>query len=283
MNKTPLILIVDDDQAIIKLLTDLFTIEGYQIISTNWGNEALTIVEKQHPDLVILDILLPDIDGFEVTQRMKAKRGSAFTPIIFLSENAGREQRLKGLSLGAEDFIAKPFDIEELVLRVRNVLTRFANAAQTNPVSGLPENDLLDNALDICLGSNGRRILLIFIRNMDQIRRSQGFLRADDTLRQVAARLDKCLHKHGDSASLLGQLGPNEFVLILPDSVSPQDIDSLRKSLQELVDFSHASENNQESPPSLEVAMKCYQQEEDGLHAAGDLRSLVNQMTFGDA
>ncbi len=282
MRKGPIILIVDDDQAIIKLLVDLFTIEGYRVVSTNWGHEALSIIEKQHPDLVIMDVRLPDINGFEVTERLRAKRGSAFTPVIFLSENAEREQRLKGLSLGAEDFISKPFDIEELVLRVRNVLNRFAHAAQTNPISGLPENDLLDQVLDICLQTQPRKIITVTVLNMDQLRQVQGFLTADNRLRFISRYLEEAVQKYGDSASLVGQSGPNQFLLILPETFSDQDFDALEESLQTLLDPSEENSEGQETTVQIDIALKCLQQEKNNIKTSRDLRNILEKQQTGD-
>jgi DNA-binding response OmpR family regulator len=281
MKKTPLILIVDDDQAIIKLLTDLFSIEGYQILSTNWGHEAISLIEKHHPDLVIMDVLLPDINGFEVTERIRAKRGTAFTPVLFLSETAEREQRLKGLSLGAEDFIGKPFDIEELVLRVRNVLGRFAHAAQTNPVSGLPENTLLDHVLDLCLQSQPRQIIIISIFNMDQLRKEQGFLKADSIFRIIAERLEETLQAEGDAASLLGQISPHQFVLIMPEQFTTQKVDSLEESLQALMRIPDILPESDQTESILEISLKCFCQDRYQLQSAQDLRSMLKESDLG--
>ncbi len=281
MQKSPLILIVDDDQAIIKLLTDLFSMEGYRVLSTNWGHEAISLIEKHQPDLVMMDILLPDINGFEVTERIRAKRGTAFTPVIFLSETAEREQRLKGLALGAEDFIGKPFDIEELVLRVRNVLGRFAHAAQTNPVSGLPENALLDQVLDLCLQSHSRKIILVSVLNIDRLRHEQGFLKANNLFRKIAEHLEETLQTEGDSASFLGQIGPHQFVLILPDKFTDEQMNSLEETLQKIIKRNHVDGDADQGQCLVKVALKYYHQENYQIHSAQELRSILNESQMG--
>ncbi len=97
---------------------------------------------------MILDIRLPDIDGFEVARRLRANRKTREIPIIFLTEKRERNDRLKGLELQADDYITKPFDIQELRLRVRNALQRSRQGPLTNPVTGLPEGSLVDEALE---------------------------------------------------------------------------------------------------------------------------------------
>jgi DNA-binding response OmpR family regulator len=137
------ILIVEDDLDVADMLNAYFRVQGYEILAANWGEEAVKLCQKKIPDLVILDIRLPDIDGYEVARRLRNDRHSREIPIIFLTDKRNRQDRLQGLELGADDYVTKPFDIQELRLRVRNALRRSSQGTLTNPVTNLAEGVLM--------------------------------------------------------------------------------------------------------------------------------------------
>jgi DNA-binding response OmpR family regulator len=120
------ILIVEDDLDIAEMLNGYFRIQGYEVFTVNWGEDGIRATQTIQPDLIILDIRLPDIDGYEVARRVRSDRRTHETPIIFLTEKRERLDRLQGFEVGADDYITKPFDVQELRLRVcrRDLLSR---------------------------------------------------------------------------------------------------------------------------------------------------------------
>jgi len=134
----PTILIVEDDVDIADMLNAYFRVQGYEVMVVSEGEEAVTQCTSKLPNLVILDIRLPDIDGFEVARRLRTQRRTKEIPIIFLTEKRARGDRMQGLDLGADDYITKPFDVQELRLRVRNALRRSSHWTLINPVTNLP-------------------------------------------------------------------------------------------------------------------------------------------------
>ncbi|TAK31305.1 MAG: hybrid sensor histidine kinase/response regulator [Chloroflexota bacterium] len=116
------ILVVDDTSAALKLLTDILTAEGYQVRPANSGELALASVAAKPPELILLDIRMPGLDGFEVCRRLKSCEESRDIPVIFISAVAALEDRVEGFALGAVDFVSKPFQREELLARVRTHL-----------------------------------------------------------------------------------------------------------------------------------------------------------------
>ena len=120
MNKTR-ILVVDDDQTIIDLLGAALSLEGWQVLAAKDGVQALKMVEEEAPDLVVLDIMLPLIDGFEVCRRIRHR---SIIPIITLSARGDVEDKVKCLNLGADDYVTKPFRVDELIARINAVLRR---------------------------------------------------------------------------------------------------------------------------------------------------------------
>ena len=119
MSKT--IMVVDDEKRLVSLVESYLTQEGYRVVSANNGVEALPIASREKPDLIILDIMMPEMDGYEF---MRAHRTEVDTPIILLTARVDDEERVIGLELGADDYITKPFRPRELVARVRAVLRR---------------------------------------------------------------------------------------------------------------------------------------------------------------
>ena len=133
------ILAVDDDRNNLKMVAFLLGEEGYEVITTDDGTQALDLVDSEHPDLVILDVMMPHIGGFEVCQRI---RQAADVPIIMLSAKGETADRVAGLELGADDYLAKPFEPSELLARVKAVLRRSEISVFDDPdaavaVSGL--------------------------------------------------------------------------------------------------------------------------------------------------
>jgi two-component system, OmpR family, response regulator len=121
----PLVLAVDDEQHITELIQLGLGMKGFRVERAASGRAALTAIQQIQPDLVVLDVMLPDLDGFEVARRMRdAARGGTDIPIIFLTARDSIDDRIEGLSLGVDDYVTKPFSIEELALRVQAVLRR---------------------------------------------------------------------------------------------------------------------------------------------------------------
>ncbi|MDR0268767.1 response regulator transcription factor [Paenibacillus sp.] len=116
------VLIVDDDEKIISMLRRGLAFEGYDIITANNGAEGLKSVLNSEPDLVILDVMMPQVDGFEVCRRLR--EGGIHVPVLMLTAKDEIEHRVKGLDLGADDYLVKPFALEELLARVRALLRR---------------------------------------------------------------------------------------------------------------------------------------------------------------
>lgn len=238
MEKKSNILIVEDDLDVAEMLEAYFRVQGYQVSSVNWGEDAVKSCRKDLPDLVILDIRLPDIDGFEVARRLRKNHRTAGIPIIFLTEKRTRADRLEGLSLGADDYITKPFDVQELRLRVRNSLTRSSQRAIKNPVTGLPEDALVDERLQECLETEEPWILLIIsLENLNPFRERYGFVASDDVLRAVSLMIHNAVRNVGGPSDFVGHINPTDFVVV----TTPESLDAIgervRKRLEQALEY----------------------------------------------
>lgn len=231
------ILIVEDDPDVAEMLTAYFRTQDYEVFTVNWGEDGVRSALQVNPDLAILDIRLPDIDGYEVARRLRTDRRTAEIPIIFLTEKRDRADRLQGLELGADDYITKPFDVQELRLRVRNALKRVSQGSLTNPVTGLPEGTLVDEKLSEVLGKDGSALLFVSLLNMGAFREAYGFVASDDVLRAVSLMIVNTMREFSRPEDFLGHLSATEFILVVPPSNLAALSDKLRSRLDQSVEY----------------------------------------------
>lgn len=231
------ILIVEDDLDVAEMLNAYFRVQGYEVFTVNWGEDGVRAGQTIFPDLVILDIRLPDIDGYEVARRLRADRRTQEIPIIFLTEKRERVDRLQGFEVGADDYITKPFDVQELRLRVRNALKRVSQGSLTNPVSGLPEGPLVEERLSNSIHKSGSALLHISINHLEAFREAYGFVASDDVLRAISLMIHNTIKETGTADDFLGHLTPTDFVVILSPNTMPSFQERIRSRLEQSLDY----------------------------------------------
>ncbi len=217
----PKILIVEDDLDLAEMLNAYLRVQNYEVVTAAWGKDAIELGASENLDLIVLDIRLPDIDGYEVCRQLRLQRKTQDTPIIFLTEKRDRVDKLQGLELGVVDYITKPFDIQELRLRIRNTLGRAVRHTHVNPVTDLPEGGLVDDKLASLLLDKDWALLFIGIKNLSGFRELYGFVAADDVLRAVSLMVKNAVREHGRDEDYVGHIEPEAFVIITtPDKVA---------------------------------------------------------------
>lgn len=231
------ILIVEDDLDVADMLNAYFRVQGYEVFTVNWGEDGVRAALTARPDLIILDIRLPDIDGYEVARRLRSDRKTNAIPIIFLTEKRDRSDRLHGLELGADDYITKPFDVQELRLRVRNSLRRTQQDTLTNPVTGLPEGDLVGEKFSQCIAGRHNGLMLVSLENLDTFRDHYGFVASDDVMRAVSLMLQNAMREAGAGEDFLGHLSATDFVLILDPGLLQMMEERIRARLEQSLDY----------------------------------------------
>ena len=231
------ILIVEDDLDVAEMLNAYFRVQGYEVFTVNWGEDGVRAAQTVLPDLVILDIRLPDIDGYEVARRIRTDRRTHEIPIIFLTEKRERIDRLQGFEVGADDYITKPFDVQELRLRVRNALKRMSQGSLTNPVSGLPEGPLVEERLSEVIHKSGWALLHISINHLDTFREAYGFVASDDVMRAISLMIHNTMKETGSTEDFLGHLSPTDFaVVVSPANLEPFQ-ERIRSRLEQSLDY----------------------------------------------
>jgi PleD family two-component response regulator len=231
------ILIVEDDLDVAEMLNAYFRVQGYEVFTVNWGEDGVRAAQTVLPDLIILDIRLPDIDGYEVARRVRTDRRTNEIPIIFLTEKRERIDRLQGFEVGADDYITKPFDVQELRLRVRNALKRVSQGSLTNPVSGLPEGPLVEERLSEAIHKSGWALLHICINHLDAFREAYGFVASDDVLRAISLMIHNTMKETGDPEDFIGHLSPTDFVIVISPANLAAFQERIRTRLEQSLDY----------------------------------------------
>jgi DNA-binding response OmpR family regulator len=231
------ILIVEDDLDVAEMLEAYFRVQGYDVSVANWGEDAVKIGEAQQLDLVILDIRLPDIDGYEVARILRKNRRTENVPIIFLTEKRSRADRLQGLELGADDYITKPFDIQELRLRVRNSLQRSSHDTLNNPVTGFPEGILVEERLAECLQHEAWALLSVSLSNLDKFRNAYGFVASDDVLRAVSLMVNNAVRNIGSATDFIGHLSATQMVVVTEATALVELGERIRSRVEQSLDY----------------------------------------------
>ena len=149
------LLVVEDDPNILELLSASLRFAGFDVATARTGSEGVTAALRSRPDLVVLDVLLPDLDGFEVIKLMRAE--GARVPVVFLTARDTTDDKIRGLTLGGDDYVTKPFSLEELTARIRAVLRRTAGD-QTTPRLTFADLELDEESHEVYRG--GRRVSL---------------------------------------------------------------------------------------------------------------------------
>lgn len=229
--------VVDDDIELTDMLSAFFGGQGYEVMTEGWGETAVTRIREALPDVVLLDIHLPDIDGYEICRRLRQVRRTRHIPIIFLTARRDHNDVLAGLELGAVDYITKPFDIQELRLRVRNALRRSRLHAPHNPITRLPEGILVKEQLESMLQTPDWGIVYVSIRGLESFRDRYGFVAADDVLRAVGLMIGDVVQEEDAARPFVGHSDAQDFIILTPVGRCEQVADRCRARLEPSIQF----------------------------------------------
>lgn len=227
------ILVVEDDFDISNMLRIFFTGQGYNVEVAARGGDALDYCRSQLPDLIVLDIMLPDMDGYAVCRELRTTTRTSHIPIIFLTQRDERSDRIAGLELGADDYITKPFDIEELKLRVRTAIKTHQRLNMTDPKTGLPSGRLIEDQLRELMRTSGWSLILAGIDHLGPFNDEYGFVAGDEVLRFAGMALNETVNEFGTLDDFIGHASPETFIIITRTADAAAMADALRARFNE--------------------------------------------------
>ncbi len=208
------ILIAEDDPHIREVLHMQLELNGFEVLEACDGVEALALGERGSPDLVLLDVMMPRMDGYETLRRLRASYATRSIPVIMLTAKNTREDTMSGFRGGANDYIVKPFDRDELLLRINNQLQWSRQQREANPLTGLPGNLSINEETTRRLASGAPFALLhVDIDFFKAYNDHYGYARGDQAIQTLSRILVEAAGHHGEG-NFVGHIGGDDFVLL---------------------------------------------------------------------
>jgi diguanylate cyclase (GGDEF)-like protein len=213
------ILVVDDDPDIARFVEVNLRSAGYEVSVAGDGEEALERAAEIRPDLVLLDVMMPRLDGFEVAQRLRKNPQTANTSIIMLTAKALSSDKVTGLQSGADDYIIKPFDPIELLARVKGTLRRAKEMRNLSPLTGMPGNIRIQEEIERQVREHRPfAVLYVDLDNFKTYNDKYGFVRGDRLIQGTARMIQDAVIAN-DHDGFVGHVGGDDFVAVVePDT-----------------------------------------------------------------
>jgi len=209
----PTILVVEDDRAIANMLQATLQLEGYTTALARNGEEGLVAALRDVPELILLDLMLPGIDGFEVLRRLRADPKSTHIPVIVLSARHDTMDKVRAFESEVDDYLTKPFNGDELMARIRARLLRRDH--QLSPRTGLPAGERIEQAISYRLQSGTKWALLYFdLDNFKAYNDAYGPFKGDEMIKLLGRIAADTLRQSGNASDFLGHIGGDDFVII---------------------------------------------------------------------
>ena len=210
------ILVIDDDPDILDFVRRSLEAEGFDARTAADGKSGLAAATSAPPDLVLLDLSLPDADGYGVLRALQAGAATAHVPVVLLTVASTVEDLVRGLDAGADDYVTKPFAIEELVARVGSVLRRSKSLRELSPLTGLPGNFRIAEVLQSRVASAvPLAVIHADLDNFKAFNDHYGFMRGDNVIKFTANTLVEAAVQIGDPSAFVGHVGGDDFIMAI--------------------------------------------------------------------
>lgn len=209
------ILIADDDPDIRDVLQLTLSEENYEVLEAKDGEEALKIINSKPLDLVLVDYKMPKLDGRQVCRQVKKDLLLRHLPIIMVTGKGDIDDKVGGINAGADDYVVKPFEPQELLARIRMILRRTERDLEANPLTRLPGNVSILNELSRRLESKALfAVCYIDINKFKSYNDKYGFEHGDEVIRETARILIRVTQQEGDAEDFIGHIGGDDFVVV---------------------------------------------------------------------
>ncbi len=224
---SPTILVVEDDLVLGRLLRNTLEPEGYSVVVVPSGEEALRFALREVPQLLLLDIMLPGMDGFAVVEQLRNTAKTAHIPVVMLSARHDTADKVRAFAYDVDDYLTKPFNTDELIARIRTQL-RHVRESLLSPLTGLPSGLRIERAIEHQLRSSTPwSILYLDINNFKAYNDVYGFLRGNELIRLLARVITDCVRTEGNTNDFVGHIGGDDFIII----TTPDKVDRLCRAL----------------------------------------------------
>ena len=208
------ILVVDDDRNLRKIITTNLELAGFEVTAAASGVEAMQLLEGLQPDLVLLDVMMPAMDGYETTRRIRKHPTNSHVPIILLTAKGEVEDKVQGFEAGADDYITKPFGPQELLARVRAKIRRVTVDSSLSPLTRLPGNLAIEAELKRRI-ETGEKFAILYedLDNFKAFNDVYGFTHGDEAIQLVASTTVDAVRRRGNDDDFVGHIGGDDFLV----------------------------------------------------------------------
>jgi len=206
------LLLIEDDFDVAEMLQMYFESHGYELLHADTGTDGIQLARTSFPTIILLDVMLPDMDGYEIFTRLRNMSLTQFIPIIFLTQRDERAARVKGLEIGADDYITKPFDIEELRLRIQASVRRATRENLNEPRTSLPTGDMVTELVAERL-AKGFKELRLYIDGFTEYADVYSFMAANDVLYHASKIIREVVGEMGTDDDFVG-IQEDTFVIM---------------------------------------------------------------------
>lgn len=228
MTSKDVILIADDEEDILRFVEVNLRLEGFEVVTAKDGESALQAAYDLLPDLVLLDVMMPKVDGFEVCERLRADTRTSNISVIMLTARSMSADKVVGLTAGADDYMIKPFDPVELVARVRSALRRSREMRSVNPLTQLPGNVQVQQEVRRRVKARDTFCLMyVDIDNFKAFNDHYGFLRGDEAIKLLARCTGAAVANLHGERGFLGHIGGDDFVVIAGAARATETADAI--------------------------------------------------------
>lgn len=219
------ILVADDEETIVGMLKEALLMVPYEVTTAQNGAEALQEIQRRPPDLVVLDIQMPKVDGYEVCKHIKSDVYLRHIPVLMLTAQAGTRSKVRGLEFGADDYLTKPFEMEELLARIQTLLRRSKVDLEANPLTRLPGNIAIETEILHRLQAKAPfAVLYLDLNSFKAYNDVYGFVKGDEVIRETG----KLIRAAADAdKAFVGHIGGDDYIVV----TTPDRYESLCKRI----------------------------------------------------
>lgn len=241
------VLVIDDDKFMFRIICDCLSQQNYSVVGASDYEAGMDYIYQTTPDIILLDVILPKMNGYEICRMLRNDTRTSHLPIIMLTSKDLVADKVAGLEAGADDYITKPFDCSELQARIKTLLRRAKQVKSFNPLTGLPGNILIDESIKslIYTSKNSFSVLYLDLDNFKAFNDAYGFLKGDEVIKFLAHIISKNVQELGSPDDFIGHIGGDDFIVITTPEKSDTICEAIIDQFDTSIQLFYSSEDRQ--------------------------------------